>query len=365
MEHRFSFQKLNDRDPYGNSGFSLLEVILAMTILAIITIPLMNYFTNSMKNSARMARHQKATLTAQEITEELKAVDKLIQRTEVFNGGIEYFEYQVPYLTEKLGFTAVDEDDFDKTNGTGRIVFSGKKGDFDVEVTLSTDVSANTVDRALVYGIDDATDMLIIEQDQMNEALVYYTAAHTASCTGHTGEDTSCQSYIKDHLVRNICIDISYDGSTYMVQAYYKYTKTDDSSPFKSSYLLDARVTSLKNIYLLYDRMERSFEDTVNVTLNDFSPESSGFPQIDLYLLCQNLPAGASSTYDLSITNQSSNLKYHANIRTNDNTDVDLEPMTQSGSPIRMVWIETKVYEQGMEDSEEEPLATMSTTKGE
>ena len=43
------------RQPNNNGGFSLLVVILAMAILAIISIPLLSYFTQSMKYNAMMA----------------------------------------------------------------------------------------------------------------------------------------------------------------------------------------------------------------------------------------------------------------------------------------------------------------------
>ena len=46
------------RQPNNNGGFSLLEVILAMAILAIISIPLLSYFTQSMKYNAMMADNQ-------------------------------------------------------------------------------------------------------------------------------------------------------------------------------------------------------------------------------------------------------------------------------------------------------------------
>ena len=52
--------------------FSLLEVILAMAILAIISIPLLSYFTQSMKYNAMMADKQHATNLAQEVLEDLK-----------------------------------------------------------------------------------------------------------------------------------------------------------------------------------------------------------------------------------------------------------------------------------------------------
>ena len=55
-----------------NGGFSLLEVILAMAILAILSIPLLSYFTQSMKYNAMMADKQHATNLAQEVMEDLK-----------------------------------------------------------------------------------------------------------------------------------------------------------------------------------------------------------------------------------------------------------------------------------------------------
>lgn len=373
MEHRFRFLKLNNQDRADNSGFSLLEVIIAMTILALLTIPLMNYFTNSMKNSAKMARRQNATLMAQEITEDLKAEAKLIQRIEELDGNI---VYQAPYLTDGLGLTLESDDDFNGVEGTGKIVYSGTKGKFDVRVTLSTDISANSVERALVYGIDDSTDMLIIEQDQMDEVLVFYTASHAEYCAGHPGTVPLSQSELKSRLERWMCIDISFSDNLYTVRAYYDYITTDAAvtgtagehlvagKSFKSSYILDAKVSSLKNIYLLYDRIDGSYEDTVYVTLNGIPTDVS---QLDLYLLCQNLPnEEAGPTYTLNITGSNdARLKYHANIRHSDSTNVTLSPLTQTGAPVRMIEIVTEVYENGDYDSGERPLATMKTTKGE
>lgn len=65
------------RQPNNNGGFSLLEVILAMAILAIISIPLLSYFTQSMKYNAMMADKQHATNLAQEVLEDLKNQKKL------------------------------------------------------------------------------------------------------------------------------------------------------------------------------------------------------------------------------------------------------------------------------------------------
>ena len=66
------------RRKQNNAGFSLIEVILSMAILAIISIPLLSYFTESMKYNAKMADKQHATTLAQEVLEDLKNQDVLV-----------------------------------------------------------------------------------------------------------------------------------------------------------------------------------------------------------------------------------------------------------------------------------------------
>ena len=85
------------RQPNNNGGFSLLEVILAMAILAIISIPLLSYFTQSMKYNAMMADKQHATNLAQEVLEDLKNQKELAVVTT--GAG-----FRVPYLEGK-GYT--------------------------------------------------------------------------------------------------------------------------------------------------------------------------------------------------------------------------------------------------------------------
>ena len=79
-----------------NAGFSLVEVVLSMAILAIISIPLLAYFTDSMKYNVMMADKQHATTLAQEVAEQLKAQNKLVIKSAVA-GGLD--TYGVSYLT--------------------------------------------------------------------------------------------------------------------------------------------------------------------------------------------------------------------------------------------------------------------------
>ena len=74
----------NRKTVYDNSdkGFSLVEVVVSMAILAILTLMLLNYFGSSVSHNVQMSKNQKATLFAQETMEELKAQDTLIKKDE-------------------------------------------------------------------------------------------------------------------------------------------------------------------------------------------------------------------------------------------------------------------------------------------
>lgn len=56
----------------GNQGFSLIEVMLAMTILLLIAIPFMGYFMTSTKENVISSDMQGATIAAQGVMEEIK-----------------------------------------------------------------------------------------------------------------------------------------------------------------------------------------------------------------------------------------------------------------------------------------------------
>ena len=53
-------------------GFTLVELILTIAILAIVTIPILSYFTDAAKHNARSRQKQNASVLAQDVLEEFK-----------------------------------------------------------------------------------------------------------------------------------------------------------------------------------------------------------------------------------------------------------------------------------------------------
>ena len=85
MKQKGKVQQLNR-----NAGFSLLELLIAVTILAIITIPMLHMFVTSAKINGKSRITLRATVLAQDIVEGLKAYH-IEEIQDQFNG-VEDFE---------------------------------------------------------------------------------------------------------------------------------------------------------------------------------------------------------------------------------------------------------------------------------
>ena len=66
-----------------DGGFSLIEVILAVAILALMTLPILNYFTNSSLRTIDGRDKQTATMAAENVVEELSTFSNYEQIREL------------------------------------------------------------------------------------------------------------------------------------------------------------------------------------------------------------------------------------------------------------------------------------------
>lgn len=264
------------------AGFSLIEVVLSMAILAIISIPLLSYFTDSMKYNAKMAQQQHATALAQETLEALKNEDKLVKDP---GAG-----YTIPFLTDK-GYVLDGATNTMGATGFGSADFYGDGSaigeDYDVVVHVKTDTTESTTPIPEILASDDEKDVLATESGQKQEALVQFKAVNAKAVS--QGLATKLDSSdIESRMQRKITVAVSKDGAYEKAVVGCSYTcgglrGAGTSDTYTCTDLAEERLTEIRRVYILYYVGNSDDELTVSVDAGMHIPA--------LMLICQNTSA--------------------------------------------------------------------------
>ncbi|MBU5478530.1 prepilin-type N-terminal cleavage/methylation domain-containing protein [Eubacterium sp. MSJ-13] len=370
-----------------NAGFTLVEVMLAMAILAILTISLLNYFGTSLAYNTKMAASQKATLLAQEIAEELKGQDTLIQPD-----GTSKDVYTVPYLSEY----EVTQNNLD-AEGKGDISFKGDadKLNKNYDVTIDVKSGKSAWDKAKkMYGFDNTNSILAVDESQDDDALLNFKSVYASYCDDYkqnNGAEVSTKltdAEIKSKIKRTIDIEISkgISETEYTVNIKYIYVAAglnpaDSSSSDEKSYniLSGVKISELKNLFILYHTFNQNdYMNIKNMTTDINIPDK-------LYLVAQKRSASDSlpANYKMYITGLNVT-KLYSNIGTGETVSNNSQILkkiseTDSGSPItpnklsdddfasvHTVNFKVSVYEKGKAGvTGAKPYITIDGTKGE
>lgn len=319
----------------GNEGFTLTEVIVSMVILGLLFIPLMKYFTNSLKYAAITAQKQNATLTAQEIVEYFKGRDLLITRQEVkesdgsaemvkiydISNELKTFFFGAPIPTQTKDKLLNDQPLYEPDTGVGEMNFQyateapdGNK--YDVKVKFKTDISANEIARPIIYGIDETRTVVAAESTEFEDAVVYFLGAHMAALT-RQGDD------IADVPVVSPSPSASPEPSD-SAEAFDLFDEGDESEDADGDEdgdgAGDASDPSEPLVELTEEEIRDNIERTINVTVENASSDA------DLLLGTKYLRVRVEYVYScLGITSMTDKEEYPITIV--DQTIEDLESL--------------------------------------
>lgn len=384
-----------------DAGFSLVEIILSIAILAIISIPLLMYFSDSIKHSALMGKKQKATLLAQQVKENIETDDEFLDRMMEISGVVTPAPSATPFPDK---YTAVDGTEYEFTkvqdfdaDGRGKAKLKATIGNYDVVINIdsskditynddtNTNLAGGIVDnkRYDVKGIDNSCEVLAVEGNELEDAVTYFMAVNNAyvyeNAENPVPPSALSEADIKTNMTRDIYVETSKNADKYHVKVYYKYTCKDikgagSSEEWVSSDLVDEDMKELKKIYLFYNRKDGSKDimciDNVHVTEIGFGAVPAN-PTV--VLVCQNRVKDADTNYRVIMhgtENVESNLKeLKAGIVVKD---------TESGLPVtdgkivgkkfvvRRTNLGIIIYKKGDGATESgTPYISMGTTKGE
>lgn len=378
-----------------DQGFSLIEVILAVAILALVTLPIINYFTYSGLRTADGRDKQSATVVAENVLDELNSYDNFEQIENIASSG----------AVDAASWTVVpdpsDPTKFTYTDLTKKVQLNGYDYEAKVHITYTnhttsdgktydTGYDSNTVTKdtneAITSEFNDyeipnpnriygKESVVAKEADQLDRAISYFLTNEA------TDSNTFFTKYnlIKDKLDRRLAIHLEYkDGNPdiYKVKVSYLYELNGANiSPNIENGVYEAPLEisevkreSLKNIYVFYNLRSGYDNDRVKVTFG------TGISEEDIknihYYLC-----GLTTTecpdrvnnYKFLLSTDSDPLALKCNYFFNGNTDTILTAKEDDGSTAdfiskktkkRIGAIEVSVYEKGSN----EPLAVMNTT---
>lgn len=267
-------KKLKNQRALSNAGFSLLEVILSMAILAILSIPLMSYFTQSMKYNAKMADKQHASNLAQEVMENLKNQPNLVQNADASGFDVPYLEAE-NYV--KASYTPA------ATGGSvdyyGQADAIGEK--YDIRVSVNTNNAENVSPVPQVDGIDGTVDVIALENGQLQDALNYFSSKNMGYADEHKISAMSTDE-IRANLHRTISITVKADYVT--VECFYRcegVPGVDADDQYQCSNYAEEDIENVQHIYLMYE----VHQDTDEIELR--CDVGVGVPK--LVIVCQNI----------------------------------------------------------------------------
>jgi prepilin-type N-terminal cleavage/methylation domain-containing protein len=308
------------------SGFTLVELIITIAILAIITMPILNYFTDSAKHNAESRRKQNATVAAQDILEDFKNTSYSLDDASVVCSADPDWTVSAPQsaVGEKYSLT--------KTETIDRHSFS---------VTAEIDPlpsSAPVSYKEYVIGTMDTTkDVMASEHGQalLNAQAAFYGKYKANATTLLSGAD-SLEKF-KNLLNCEIIVSAEKDpadANNKIIRVTYSYTYNNKlgalegiNSGVSSDYTYTEEIQAssipaadMQNIYLFYtplnvnDTITFKFQKNKNneeVVKSDFGAGAS-VNNLNLFVVAQNslddagnVVSGVPDPYGLKIVSDS------------------------------------------------------------
>ncbi|MBO6108194.1 MAG: prepilin-type N-terminal cleavage/methylation domain-containing protein [Eubacterium sp.] len=252
-----------ERHTGAKEGFSLIEVIVAVAILAILSVPILMYFTNSAVHSAQGRYEQAADMAAQSIVEEINSVKSY-----------EHIENDLINMGRGWVVSGVAAGITDKTTISRPI--SVNNNNYIAEVTIdygaygpspvASGPSAlyNAYDNPHFKDLYSEDGVVIAESNNafnIGVSNLYYEfngSAPTDSDVPDSGVTFGAitPEMIKQNINRQLIISVTtYSDDVYNVKGSYKFTATIDGNYKETEVVVVSKKiekTKLKNIYYLF-----------------------------------------------------------------------------------------------------------------
>lgn len=329
---------------WGKDGFSLVEVIIAMAVLAILTVPILAYFTRAATTTADGRDVQRATLAAESVAEELKGYASFSQLESL--DGVEDWVIEGTVTTPAPGtvpealkmtkkvevdgrdFTAKVKVDYDYRADPAASATAAAQFNNFAEPQLKEVYSENNVVAVEKKNIPPGTEPPApaqnpTEQTDMAISDFYYQLRNK-------GNTAVTRDQIKSAVKRKIQIDIGEaDADVYSVGVAYEYTCsiTGAENPYKT-YLVSTKIekSKLENIFLFYYLLEdvpeaEKYRQDIEISVSGGMTQEEA-QKLCVYLVSQETDAAGKSKINIHVSAVSGSNANRIRYRTNGTTSL-------------------------------------------
>lgn len=371
--HRYKMQE----------GFSLVEVIVAITVLAILSIPLLAYFTNASVTTSRGRNTQQANLAGETMMEELNAVEDY-EMLETAPSPVSGSVWNVT-VDDSANITYVEKE----IEQNGFQYYVKAKVDYNYAAK-----DGNGKDSFNAYPVPELKEVY-----SPNNVVVEETdQAETALSEFYYENQSKDKKTILGDMKRDLCVDVEEktEGgrNLYWVKTYYRFRYGGSDKVFT---VRETKIEKdkLKNIYVFYKVLNKAIKkEKVEVRFINFV-NSDDIKELSLYFVVQDTPAtNADSTvkipadYVVDINSTSTdpddnptplspsdagsynNAKYFTNgasqAATSSVTQFDSKVVKrEQGKRIALITVDVYEYRDGSSYPESDRLVRLESSKGE
>lgn len=354
-------------------GFSLVEVIIAIALLAILCMPVLAYFTHASVATSDGKDTHRANMAAQSAAEELKSCEtferieeKLVSATGSSVSGAKWtVDAAYDTSTKKASLTkVVTEDGFPYQVKVTLDYNYGITDDHGNKVDVNgnpIDADYNDYSMPKLQEVYADTNVVISETDQADTAVSNFLYSNPSES----------ESEIKNDMERTLCLHISKKNSDiYAVRGYYDYRY--DKSGRTYTYSADVEsteieISKLENVYFFYNIMKDDAPEHVEVDFDSTITQAEA-EKLHVYFVCQKEVKEPKTGYSLNFDTshgQAAWAQYYTNgVATNLAASSDMIQYDTSGKRIAKILID--VYA-GSETSftENNRIVHLETSKGE
>lgn len=301
-----------------NAGYTLVELLIAVTILAIVAVPLMHAFVSSARTNAKARKLSQATTAAWNVMEEIKAaplediLEASVQETELPEGreGPCFISYRYDY-----GKVTVD------------------RRELTAEVLLSASAYTRTGE-----GVWDDIRFLSDEVTDYNQTALPHIYDMNPVCDAsylpETGEARRMaalfagdEAIVQREMSREIILDISKEEEKTLVEVSSSYTWNGTTKRVSAQkqciYSSKSEETQLRNIYVFFEPLPYPGTDAERIIIKNWDE----IP-VNVYLIRQGEMPDAATGYRVDVDvlesgrevhsyEQDGALKVYTHLRTN------------------------------------------------